>query len=89
MDVPADPMTLSGLFVQKVAAKSVAQVGDFVDYTVTVKNNTGTALSNVTVTDNFPNGFGYVKNTLRLDGVATTEPVIASGTAQITIGSVP
>jgi len=88
IDVPADPAALSGLFVEKTAAKTVAQIGDFIDYTVNVKNNTGVALTGITLADKFPKGFGYIKGTARLNGLAAADPAISSLTASFMIGSI-
>lgn len=87
VDVPADPAALGGLFVEKTASKTVAEIGDFVDYTVTVKNNTGAALSAVTVTDKLPHGFGYVKKSARLNNAVTPDPTLSGTTAQFLIGA--
>jgi uncharacterized repeat protein (TIGR01451 family) len=80
-DIPVDITAQSGLFVQKDASKSTAEVGDFVDYTVTVKNSTGNALNraDVILTDSLPTGFAYVKGTARRDGSALADPAGGTG----------
>ena len=40
-----DARALTGLFVQKIPSKTIAEVGDFVDYTLSIANNTGVALA--------------------------------------------
>ncbi len=44
LDVPLDTHAITGLFVQKTASKTRAEVGDFVDYTIVVADRTGEAL---------------------------------------------
>ena len=44
IDIPLDGMAQDGLFVQKDASRTVAEVGDFIDYTVRVRNGTGNVL---------------------------------------------
>lgn len=73
-DIPLDTGGRSGLFVQKTASKATAEIGDFVDYTVTVKNVTAVMVSGVQVRDALPTGFGYVRGTARLDGAAIADP---------------
>ncbi len=69
--------------MQKDASKPTAEVGDFVDYTVTVRNSTGNALTHadVTLTDSLPAGFAYVKGTARRDGTAIADPAGGTGPA--------
>ena len=76
VDVPVDAAPQDGLFVQKDASVTSADVGSFVDYTVRVRNGTGNALdrASVIVTDSLPAGFGYVKGTARLDGQTIADP---------------
>ncbi|MBK7660955.1 MAG: DUF11 domain-containing protein [Betaproteobacteria bacterium] len=76
VDVPVDPTALSGLFVQKSASRASVEVGEFVDYTVRVKNGSGLGLSgaDVTVTDDLPAGFAYVPGTARRANAALGEP---------------
>jgi uncharacterized repeat protein (TIGR01451 family) len=88
IDVPADTASLNGFFIEKTASKSVAQIGDFVDYSVTIKNNTGAQLTGVSVNDRFPKGFGLVKGTARLNGAVLADPTLNNLTAIFTIGTI-
>ena len=72
LDVPADPATISGLFVEKTASRQVVQIGDFVDYTVKVRNSSGVTLPAVTLRDMLPAGLRYYAKTARLNGAAIT-----------------
>ncbi|MCD6078799.1 MAG: hypothetical protein K0R89_2743, partial [Ramlibacter sp.] len=78
-DVPLDTGGSGGLTVQKVANRSTAEVGDFVDYTVTVRNVMAVPLHQVMVRDGLPSGFTYVAGTARLGGQAAPDPVGDAG----------
>ena len=62
-DIPLDPE--SDLVVTKTADRSLAAVGDFVNYTVTVEN-IGQAPSPIVLHDTLPIGFRYVPGTSRI-----------------------
>lgn len=81
VDIPVDGVPQSGLFVQKDASKTEAEVGDFVDYTVRVSNGTGNALNraSVVLTDNLPAGFAYMPGTARRDGKRIDDPAGGQG----------
>ncbi len=76
VDLPVDAAAQDGLFVQKEASRAVAEVGEFVDYTVRVRNSTGNALdrADVMLVDDLPAGFAYVAGTARRDGAAIANP---------------
>jgi len=76
VDYPVDPVedNGSGLFVQKVASRTSAEPGDFVDYSVQVKNVSGETLDAVRLTDRLPFGFAYQEHTARLQGRPIPEP---------------
>ena len=88
IDVPVDPGATGNLVVQKTASKTAAEVGDFVDYTLTASNNSGIALNNVVLTDWLPVGFEYVRGSARLGGVPLTDPVRENGALQFQLGAV-
>lgn len=70
VDIPVDAVSQDGIFVQKTASRAVAEIGEFVDYLVKVRNNTGRALDRgvLTLTDDLPLGFAYVAGSVRRDG---------------------
>jgi uncharacterized repeat protein (TIGR01451 family) len=77
---------VNNLLVQKKANRNEAEIGDFVDYTVTVLNGTSNPASPVTVTDRLPAGFKYVAGTTRIatgssasNGVPAPDPVGGAG----------
>ncbi|MFA6473134.1 MAG: SdrD B-like domain-containing protein, partial [Candidatus Latescibacterota bacterium] len=67
---PADVVVSVPFFtVQKTANPTAAETGDFVIYNVVVQNlSKSDSLSAITVRDLIPFGFGYVKDSARLDG---------------------
>jgi uncharacterized repeat protein (TIGR01451 family) len=76
VDLPVDTVAQDGLFVQKDASRAVAEIGDFVDYTVRARNGTGNVLdrADVILADDLPLGFAYVAGTARRDGTALADP---------------
>ena len=90
-DLPLDPGgATSGLLIQKTADKLTAQVGDFVDYTVQINNNSGGALSDVMLDDLLPAGFSYVRGSARLSGAHLADPAGGAGPAlKFTVGPLP
>lgn len=80
IDIPIDPHgsvvpDKAILTVQKTASSNTAEIGDFEDYTVTVLNNSKTAVSSdVKIRDTLPRGFVYVPGTARVDGVKVNDP---------------
>jgi uncharacterized repeat protein (TIGR01451 family) len=78
-DVPVDTSSTTPLFVQKIANRPTVELGEFIDYTVEIKNLLPVALPNVQVTDTLPPGFAYQKNTARLNGSPIGEPAGGKG----------
>ena len=72
-DIPLDPQT--DLVVTKSADRLVADVGDYVAYTLTVEN-AGTQTVPVQVSDLLPLGFRYVPGTARREQAETADPEI-------------
>ena len=83
LDVPLDAAPVAGLFVEKVASKSIADIGDYVDYSVTVKNTSAVAIAAITLHDQLPRGFAYQRGTSRIGGARSTDPV---GTSTLDFG---
>ncbi len=81
IDIPVDPGAIAGLFIQKSASRTVVELGEFADYTVTVNNNAGVALNraDVFVVDNLPAGFTYVAGSARLEGKPIADPTGKGG----------
>lgn len=80
LDVPLDPLP-HGLSLQKTASRTTAELGESVEYLVTVKNVGEVDLQAVRVADTLPIGFAYVPGSARLDGAAMAEPAGGKGPA--------
>jgi uncharacterized repeat protein (TIGR01451 family) len=78
-DVPVDTSGTTALFVQKTVSRPNVELGEFVDYTVEVKNLISASLPNVQVTDTLPPGFAYQKNTARVNGAVVADPAGGKG----------
>ncbi|MES2911929.1 MAG: hypothetical protein V4718_11100 [Pseudomonadota bacterium] len=71
--IPLDPgvkPVLGALLISKTGNKTVAELGDSVQYTVRVRNTTLLPISGVQIADSLPAGFRYILGTSRL-GTAT------------------
>ncbi len=72
--IAIDPLLPSGLTLSKTGDKTVAQVGDSVRYSVTVRVTAGALPIQVTVLDRVPAGFTFIKGTATVNGVALADP---------------
>lgn len=66
LDIPMDAKPKDGLMVEKTVKRNLVELGDFVDYQVSISNGTQSDLQNVVVSDRLPAGFYYVEGTARL-----------------------
>lgn len=80
-DIPLDPE--SNLVVTKSADQSTADVGDYVNYTVTIRN-AGTATAPVRLYDTLPIGFRYVPGTTRVETELSENPVVSDDATLLT-----
>jgi uncharacterized repeat protein (TIGR01451 family) len=64
-DVPLDANSSVALFLEKRAGRDFAEVGDELDYTLSIANRGDSALAAVTLTDVLPAGFAYVPGSAR------------------------
>ncbi len=79
----------SPLVAQKAAGSTTAGIGDVVDYTLTVENQSGQPVPAVVFNDQLPLGFAYQPGTARVNGVAVPDPAGAPGpTLGFPIGTV-
>ncbi|MBS0213044.1 MAG: DUF11 domain-containing protein [Proteobacteria bacterium] len=88
IDIPLDPHATSGLIVQKTASKTAVEVGDFLDYAITVSDQSGLNLKDVILTDWLPPGFEYVRGSARIGGQVVPDPTRANGALQFALGMV-
>lgn len=77
IDVPVDPAPTQ-LFMQKSTPTTVAAVGDFVQYTLTVENTSKAAVSDVRVVDHLPRGARYRAGSARANGTVIADPAISA-----------
>ena len=81
-----DPTTL---FLQKTASRLTAEIGDFLDYTLQLRNVGTNGLNVVTIDDVLPFGFSYEKGSTRFEGARTSDPSGGVGPKlQFTVGPV-
>ena len=80
-DIPLDP--LGDLVVVKEADRTFGDVGDYINYTVTVQN-VGTSASVGRLHDTLPVGFRYVPGTTRIEQVFADDPTVADDAALLT-----
>ncbi|MBL8372134.1 MAG: DUF11 domain-containing protein, partial [Burkholderiaceae bacterium] len=72
--IPLDPLSSGALLINKVGNKTVAEIGDSVEYTIRVKNTTAQSIPGVRVEDLLPAGFRYIPGTTRVAGVSVADP---------------
>lgn len=83
IDIPVDPSQVA-LFVQKTLPVATAAPGDFLPYTVTVENTSGTTVArNVRLDDRLPPGFRLVSGSVRRDGVAVADPQFGASATDV------
>ena len=93
IDIPLDSANGS-LSITKSALKATAAVGDYVPYTLSIRNPNAVATAAVQIADRLPMGFRYQKGSARLvNGVTTTvlaDPTIAADgrTLTFSIGTI-
>ena len=73
--IPLDSAQATELFVTKVADKAEAELGDSIQYTVSIRSVSGPAVSNLVVTDRLPAGFKYIPGTAALKAGAAIAPI--------------
>jgi uncharacterized repeat protein (TIGR01451 family) len=73
--IPLDPILVPGaLLVSKTGDKTVAELGDSVQYTIRIRNTTVGPITKIKLSDLLPAGFRYILGTARLGGVAVANP---------------
>ena len=80
-DIPLDPDT--DLVLSKTADRTFGDVGDFVNYTVTIENR-GVGPARPTLLDTLPIGFRYVPGTSRISQAFIDEPEISDNATLLT-----
>jgi uncharacterized repeat protein (TIGR01451 family) len=78
------------ILVNKTGNKTVAELGDSVQYTIRLRNTIGIPVVRVTLEDLLPAGFRYIPGTARLGGIATPDPAGGVGRQlDFAIGTIP
>ena len=74
-NLPLDPAVSQGsMALVKQASKTTAELGDALDYTLTLTNTGGSDLSDIHLHDFLPAGFRYQTGSSRLNGVKMADP---------------
>ncbi len=80
-DIPLDPE--SDLVVEKTADRATGDVGDYVNYTVTIRNQ-GIVTAPVRLFDTLPVGFRYVPGTSRVERLPGEDPIVSDDAVLLT-----
>jgi large repetitive protein len=84
--IPLDPFSSARLFVTKSVNQRTAEIGDSVEYTVSVVSPDA-PLTNVDLTDRLPIGFRLIPNTVRVDGASAIDPVNSGSQMTFRLGN--
>jgi len=77
VDLPIDVQT-DYLVIEKSTSTASAAIGDFVQYKLNLQNHaTNLTSNNIQVKDTLPVGLRYQRGSIRIDGVAATDPVVS------------
>ena len=72
--LPLDTAAGTGLVITKTGDRQTAEIGDTVQYTITVRQTSGSAMETLNIVDTLPRGFTYIDGTARVGGRALDEP---------------
>jgi uncharacterized repeat protein (TIGR01451 family) len=88
--IPLDPLASGAILVNKTGNKTVAEVGDSLQYTIRMTNTTSQPVGSVTLHDLLPAGFRYIAQTARLNGNVLADPAGGVGPAlTFNVGTIP
>jgi uncharacterized repeat protein (TIGR01451 family) len=73
--IPLDTAQATGLVITKTGDRQTAEIGDTVQYTITVRQTAGSAMATLNVVDTLPRGFTYIDGTGRVGGRAVDDPI--------------
>jgi len=83
IDIPLDPVK-GRVEITKSAGKATVAVGDYVPYTLSIRNPDPLTVAAVQIADRLPMGFRYQKGSARLDAAVLADPVIAADGRSLT-----
>lgn len=75
IDLPFDEQT-GEMFITKTASKSIAAIGDFVQYRISVQNNSESTVTGTQIVDVLPKGFRYQKGSLKIASEKVLDPIV-------------
>lgn len=84
IDVPLDPAGSGNLELTKTANKLVAGEGEFVPYTLTIRNAAAATAIGVQIADRLPAGFRYQPGSARLGAAVLANPAVAADGRSLT-----
>ena len=92
--IPLDPIGSGAILITKVGNKTIAEMGDSVQYTIRLRNTSNSNITNVVLQDVLPQGFRYIASTARLFAGAGTSTIAepTAGSARqlnFNIGAIP
>jgi uncharacterized repeat protein (TIGR01451 family) len=88
-DFPLDTETPDGFVLEKEVNRSEVEIGDSVQYKITLDNTVGARLPGAYIRDVLPEGVTYIGGSTRIDGVEASDPDGAPGpTLQFELGNV-
>ena len=73
-DIPLDPQASGVLFTNKTVDRPTAEIGDYINYTITIKSEAINTVRNLFIDDLLPFGFEYQLGSTKLDGVELQDP---------------
>jgi len=83
IDIPLDP-NVSSFFLTKDVNKTVAAIGDVLQYRLTLTNSSGVAAIAPQVVDTLPIGLRYRSGSTTVNGVSIADPVISADARTLT-----
>ena len=88
--IPLDPDPPTGINLSKTGDKSVAEIGDTVRYTITVRATAGPRPRQTTGVDRLPAGLTYIRGTASVNGAVIADPAGGVGpTLAFNLGAMP
>lgn len=96
LDIPMDPPAIeqSKVFIEKTSSRKNAELGEFVDYTITINNVSDNKMiaTQVIAKDTLPKGFSYVLGSARINKIAIdpqggTGPILSFSVGDIAADS--
>jgi large repetitive protein len=88
--IPLDPDPPTAVALSKSGDKAVAEVGDSVRYSITVRVSAGPRPRQTTVVDRLPAGFTYIRGTASVNDVPIADPAGGLGpTLAFNLGPMP